>query len=1858
MNGERSKYTQVVQHVHKNIPVYVPFLLMMKIDFTENFAFFFASYFFRFVGIIIHCGNFAIEEYQVFGNKTLSKWMRNITVYKLVDLLGISNMGYIVISLIIFVLFAVRMFLYGTTIYKINSKKDIESIRPHRFQIFMDHIVFIFFPFLLEFLSFSVYIFILPNRFIIKKDANTLMNVIVCILNIILIICYNINGVIYMTCVNRPLTDKRTPVKYRYSEKKFYLLYLLQNTIIFESLILYIQGTPLKIYRIIVVILFAGIFIGLFFTSLYTFNYPTLLNNFVDILAIFCFYSILIEVVLYFLKYDITDYLSLFFFTLIKVIIAICFQYMSNTLNINFLLSYSKSELFKINKEIEDNIVYEVFLFIYDMMKNIKNSKGDASSQNLLNIIFLHQAECHQMNCKCKIIQIIPYGENYEKNFIPNLIERSSFLVESAFVQIDYSNDYDLTLLLCEHYCYFKDNPIMAYSMVQTLLHFNYERLKLMQLIQLYEVADKYIDVSLNMAEIQLTRDLEAGNKAGFNQILKENRFKEIFFMLQKIKKIKKIMYTYAQNEITIIKYKELIEESIKIHKDEETGEIRKITTSFLTSSNIGKILKLLENEVEIYKDLFDYIEQLNGQKLPIEFYYKCFLFAELFWGGKITEQIVPTMYSFTNDRNMYSTNLNPSVYFILRQRYADLNLQGNSTYNAIFKYTKGMRIEYYSEPLANRLGFHQSDVVKQNIDVLLPKDLGAPHNTAVLRFLISKQNRVFPKIKNFMFDKYNQIYNSTIYGASLPGLGRNLMILIVIELKELINEYYFLLNKNYELMAVSENFEKNYEMSMPLIEKFGINILDIFEINLDKLKYDFQEDIKKILNLKHNMEIMTGEYFTKRLFRQNTKAGGKYNLNKFKLLDELEKEFRGDSSGNNVKFIRKLKHAQLMIEKIYNHNISESVDCSTVNLRINKQSVINNLVKVVNKLTEVDLHDEAYKKLTESVFKFKNYNHIKEEDNNNMIKGHVNNNTYDSYFDIEARISVLYDTPFYAFKLTEITKSTPGIQNINDSASVNSTSQRSQRRVTFNSRTGGSNTQSVSLTASKNKTMSVRKKINNVQNNVKNNEIKCFKFIIYIILCLLAVLLIIYICIIFYQNNIISTGHNIFLGLYYNYYQRDKLLCLFASILSSYYYLFNITNYDNTPLMNNTLLQGIMKSYSFDFQNSFHYFYTSYIDYKKNLNEPLTALYALRKMNKISTDWNNILYESDYISEAEYISFSAHNAALDLDNIETAREQDCPQLFQGKFDWNEENRNKRVASDFIPCMYYLCRNYNSQFYYFYQELQEESELSFLNFSNDSKKIYILIEVLGMLLYVTFFGVMFFYLYQSNSMMFKNILNMFLDFTQEGSYNFKNHIDNFILIKKISEFNLLLVDFSLGILDKYNKKITTRSVINGNMNMSLDGDNGQGFGGGIKADKAKDDIDNIKKEKDHKKGKKKDKKKEEVKDKILNLKTQNNLNNSKFDSSKGGLITSSQNVNFNKLNNPNASATLKKGNLNSSTNISLNTNITTSNSQKNLSIGEKKVEKKEEIDDNAVTTDVILSKTENKGILQITIIIYVFILLFLVILIYFFVKLFISIGFIDDIKNIFDDFGTVSFKYSMVYYYFNTLRVLLVIPSFTNEAIFITMTDDLIDETNNINNVLNYRMKNYASTSILFNAFTRSQNDTSITNIQTIICEEDIKCHNVLNDNTYNMLTDGIDVAINAMVQETQNIYNDYNKKNITNATKEQVTELYINDQFKQVDINLNFVLSLVQERIYTAFLKDANDLTNKFQKQINIFNSCAIIYCCLLGLFVVIYVVNKIQRMTKVVAVSTMRLNQAFCFIKENNLGNQMNMQSNSFLV
>ena len=103
MNGERSKYTQIIQHIHKKISVYIPFLLMMKVDFNENFIYFYFSYFLRFIGILILCGNFNIDTEQILNNKSVSNWFRYLTAYSIVKSSGMNNLAYVIICIIIFV---------------------------------------------------------------------------------------------------------------------------------------------------------------------------------------------------------------------------------------------------------------------------------------------------------------------------------------------------------------------------------------------------------------------------------------------------------------------------------------------------------------------------------------------------------------------------------------------------------------------------------------------------------------------------------------------------------------------------------------------------------------------------------------------------------------------------------------------------------------------------------------------------------------------------------------------------------------------------------------------------------------------------------------------------------------------------------------------------------------------------------------------------------------------------------------------------------------------------------------------------------------------------------------------------------------------------------------------------------------------------------------------------------------------------------------------------------------------------------------------------------------------------------------------------------------------------------------------------------------------------------------------------------------------------------------------------------------------------------------------------------------------------------------------------------------------------
>ena len=77
--------------------------------------------------------------------------------------------------------------------------------------------------------------------------------------------------------------------------------------------------------------------------------------------------------------------------------------------------------------------------------------------------------------------------------------------------------------------------------------------------------------------------------------------------------------------------------------------------------------------------------------------------------------------------------------------------------------------------------------------------------------------------------------------GASLLGLGKNLLIIVNIKILENENDYYLYYNQNLDLISISNNFNKYFNIDIYLIKKFNVNLLSIFGINPEFIKKNYQ---------------------------------------------------------------------------------------------------------------------------------------------------------------------------------------------------------------------------------------------------------------------------------------------------------------------------------------------------------------------------------------------------------------------------------------------------------------------------------------------------------------------------------------------------------------------------------------------------------------------------------------------------------------------------------------------------------------------------------------------------------------------------------------------------------------------------------------------------------------------------------------------------------------------------------------------------------------------------------------------------------------------------------------------------------
>ena len=182
-------------------------------------------------------------------------------------------------------------------------------------------------------------------------------------------------------------------------------------------------------------------------------------------------------------------------------------------------------------------------------------------------------------------------------------------------------------------------------------------------------------------------------------------------------------------------------------------------------------------------------------------------------------------------------------------------------------------------------------------------------------------------------------------------------------------------------------------------------------------------------------------------------------------------------------------------------------------------------------------------------------------------------------------------------------------------------------------------------------------------------------------------------------------------------------------------------------------------------------------------------------------------------------------------------------------------------------------------------------------------------------------------------------------------------------------------------------------------------------------------------------------------------------------------------------------------------------------------------------------------------------------------------------------------------------------------------------------------NLINSRINNYKRTSILYNNIFNPKDYTDL--LKADFCDGHEKCYKLINS-TQNIMLNGLNSAISLYGKEIANYYKDYLKVKDILKDRDDIKKYFIKDTYEILSMNLNNIITHLQEKFYKDFLKDEIDSINSFNDQIRILNIIALCYCLSLNLFSILFVFNYINKINDFVEISSIRINVAICHLKE----------------
>jgi hypothetical protein len=294
--------------------------------------------------------------------------------------------------------------------------------------------------------------------------------------------------------------------------------------------------------------------------------------------------------------------------------------------------------------------------------------------------------------------------------------------------------------------------------------------------------------------------------------------------------------------------------------------------------------------------------------------------------------------------------------------------------------------------------------------------------------------------------------------------------------------------------------------------------------------------------------------------------------------------------------------------------------------------------------------------------------------------------------------------------------------------------------------------------------------------------------------------------------------------------------------------------------------------------------------------------------------------------------------------------------------------------------------------------------------------------------------------------------------------------------------------------------------------------------------------------------------------------------------------------------------------------------------------------------------NIIINKSNKTLVFMIKIFFMILIILIFAIIIFISYKFKYILSFNQRFNRYYHDLTVLTYRYSIIYYYYNTLRILIVLPDSSTTKIRYLNAMENINEIYEIENkkyidILSSNIGDYKEVNKLFNIYKETKGD-NFDEIKQIVCNKFEFCEMFMESNK-NLLCSGIDFAFKTIVTEISNLYMDYKKIKNKENIEEIKSSLFFqeNSKFNNIGQNLNYFFSFVTQNIFTHFEKDEIDLNISYINMMNFLNLFSIAISILIFLFIVFFIFIYISKFSEPIKDATFRVNCSFFHIKKYSL-------------